>query len=116
MSKARIVTTTQGFEAWGGCPNCGTERYLNRVQAARLIKVHPESLARLYRNAGAEENPEVGIRVGRDLFFTRQHLAKLGYVVPDEVEDDIEAQAEAQAEKAIASADMRVSNEEALPW
>ena len=117
MSKARIVTTTQGFEAWGGCPNCGTERYLNRVQAARLIKVHPESLARLYRNAGAEDNPEVGIRVGRDLFFTRQHLARLGYVVPDEVEDTLEDDIEAQAEKAIASADMRVSsNEEALPW
>jgi hypothetical protein len=39
----------------------------------------------------------------------------LGYVVPDEVEDEDDI-IEAQAEKALASADMRVSNEEALPW
>jgi hypothetical protein len=110
MSRVRIVKTDTGFEVWG-CSECGVERFLDRVSASRLIGIHPESVTRLFRNAGGDKNNS-GLRLGRDLFFTREHLNALGYSLPEIAYED---EVEGQAEQSFADADIRNSEGE-LPW
>ena len=119
MSKVRIVKRTDGFEVWG-CSECGMEKYYDRVTASNLINVHPETLTRLYRNQKGDTNPLAGLKIGSDLFFTREHLSYLGYIVSEDdtsqAEDD-EMALEAELEKNMEDADIRITNsEEELPW
>lgn len=72
----------------------GDKTYWRLESASKIIGLHPQSLQRLYRNSGDTDDPEVasrnevklrvGLKIGRGLFFSREHLEQLGYHIAEE--------------------------------
>jgi hypothetical protein len=75
---ANVELTPEGFSV-------DDTHFWRLESAARLIGIHPQSLQRLYRNSGDTDVTRVGLKLGRGLFFTRDHLSKLGYTIEREV-------------------------------
>jgi hypothetical protein len=53
--------------------------YMTLEKAAEVAKLHPQSLARLYRQSGKNDYDRAGLRLGRNVYFSDRQLKDLGY-------------------------------------
>ena len=70
----KVVLTKEGFKV-------GSTQYLRAEVASPLIGLHPQSLARVFRESGRSDEDRIGTKLGRTLFFTLEDLSRLGYEI-----------------------------------
>ena len=84
-SACDITVTPTGLVV--GHPGGPQQRYYNRVVAADLAGIHPDTLQRLWHQAAWTDEERPGLKIARGLFFSSQHLTELGYqITPPEEE------------------------------
>ena len=73
---SEVVLTEEGFRS-------GPDSYWRVESAAAMIGLHPQSLQRLYRESGISDYERAGLKIGRTLFFSANHLKSLGYPIKE---------------------------------
>ena len=73
---SEVVLTEEGFRS-------GQDNYWRVESAAAMIGLHPQSLQRLYRESGISDYERAGLKIGRTLFFSANHLKSLGYPIKE---------------------------------
>ena len=84
-SECAITVTPTGLLV--GHPGGPQRRYYNRVVAADLAGIHPDTLQRLWHQAAWTDEERPGLKIARGLFFTREDLLELGYTITPPEED-----------------------------
>ena len=73
---SEVILTEEGFRS-------GPDSYWRVESAAAMIGLHPQSLQRLYRESGISDYERAGLKIGRTLFFSANHLKSLGYPITE---------------------------------